>query len=264
MIPGTFVSRNIARNYRNIKRIYAIGKYAYNYKMPKRSYMHRAFRYMGIKGRKKTFIRRHQRGFMRKAGYYGRYAKGNPMQESKFKDTLVAINVVATTGERNNISLVAQGDGEGERIGRRFTISSITVRGSVGIPSGTNQLTSDIVKVMVIQDKQCNGVLHTVADVLGATPTIFSYFNLENKSRFKILASRYYHVNKPMSGDGTTTKSGTYHKYFSIHMKVHIPIEMSAATATITNVRSNNISVLYISQIGIADIDFRTRIRFKG
>lgn len=204
-------------------------------------------------------IRRSQRGYVRTSGFFrGRKATG---VEKKFYDINLDDAVVATAGGTLSLPLIAQGTGEENRIGRKCTLTDIGFRYAVTLPSTTNvNNTSDILRVMIVQDKQCNGVLASVSDII--YPDYKSFNELSNKSRFRTLYDQYHELNADMAGGDTTNDSSVVTQFYSVHKKVNIPLEYSSTTGAITEIRSNNIVVLYISKNGLVGVDAVARLRF--
>ena len=110
---------------------------------------------------------------------------------------------------------------------------------------------------------KCNGASAGVTEILESTD-FQSFNNLANKQRFRILMDRTVDVNVPgMGGDGASNDilGATY--YDSFYQKVNIPIEFDSTTGAITEVKSNNIGVLAISQTGSARLESKMRLRFS-
>ncbi len=209
-------------------------------------------------------------GYTRKVGYYGRYNKGPG--ESKFHDIVVVDGVVSGNGDIQNtgsVNLIAQGTTESERIGRKCTINSIGFRYVVSLPrllASATPTESDIVRVIVYVDKQCNGLAAAVTDILEST-IFFSYRNLSNSSRFTILCDKNHTINYPTftsTQNADTFDAQGVSRYYSFFKKVNIPIEYNSTTGAITEIRTNNIGVLLISANGVAGFTGTIRLRFTG
>lgn len=212
----------------------------------------------------KVVVPRRLRGYASTRGYYGRFA---PMgTELKFRDTTASASSVSSTGiiHHPSLNLIIQSAGEEARVGRKCTLTSIHLKYVVTLPNTTGaNNTDDGLRLIVYLDKQCNGASAAVTDIL-EDATYLSYNNLANKNRFQILMDRYHDVSATAGGIGATTadSSGEKAVTYQWHMRCRIPIEFSGATTAISEVRSNNVGVLAITDGGRMDLSSSARVRF--
>jgi len=82
------------------------------------------------------------------------------------------------------LCVISQGAASDQRIGRRILVKSVYVRGRVFAPTSMTGAAS--FRMLVVQDKQCNGALPAATDVL-LVNEYCSPVNLGNSKRFKIL-----------------------------------------------------------------------------
>lgn len=212
--------------------------------------------------------RRFVAGVDRTGGYYGRYSGRSG--ELKFHDVELDDAVVNAAGTTTpTINIIAQGNTESERIGRKSTIKSINWRYSIHLVEQDAVATpesGDSCRVILYLDKQCNGATAAVTQVLEAT-NIHSFRNLANSQRFVFLLDRTHSLNyMGMASDGAGLVSqGEIVKQYSWYKKCNIPIEYddSATTGVITSIRSNNLGVLLISAKGLCLFDSKIRLRFS-
>ena len=162
---------------------------------------------MGFKtttGRAKSRFRPRgfRKGYDRTGGFYGKFSKG---LELKFRDFSTDLPTMATAGTiRESMVTISQGTGESQRIGRKCTIKAINWRFKVELPitTGTSAQPSDVVRIILYLDKQCNGAAATVTNIL-ENALYQSFNNLANKSRFRTLMDRTYDMNyTAAAGDG--------------------------------------------------------------
>ncbi len=209
-----------------------------------------------------------RRPFKRPRQRRGRFTKLLP-GELKFHDVDVSDAVIAATGSIDVPSLVvvAQGTTESTRIGRKLTVLNIGWRYTLILPTtATAASTSDTARIIIYQDKQTNGATATVAGIL-ETAHYQSFNNLANKSRFRILFDKSWHLNAHSgSGRGVTdTLSYGEDRIDGQWFKTcNIPIEYdnSETDGSIGSQRTNNIGVLTISGaglVGLASSKFRLR-----
>jgi len=209
------------------------------------------------------------RGYLRTGGFYGRFrgrrAGGPASSELKFFDTTLANTNVVTTGTVNpNLVIIPQDDTESGRIGRKVTIKSIWVKGTVFMASAaaaTN--TSDATRLMLVQDKQANGAAFTVAQVL-AQISINGFRNLENENRFRVLWDTTIRINQ---NGGLAAATFEQARQFSKYIKCNIPIEYdsTASTGAIGTQRSNSLAILMLNHEAdnASVVQYRARVRYS-
>ena len=207
----------------------------------------------------------YRRGYMRTAGFYGRFA--GPSAELKFHDLAVDDAVVAVNGTiiDNSVNNIPQGTTEITRIGRKCTIRSINWRFSMQLLTEANTATPgvDTVRVIMYLDKQCNGAAATVTDIL-ESDNYHSFNNLANKSRFRTLMDRTYTFSHPCaSGADATAEWGPEKQDDTFFKNVNIPIEFDGTAGALTEIRSNNIGVMLLSQAGLCNFTSEIRLRFS-
>ena len=200
-------------------------------------------------------------GYTRTTGYYGRFQPGG---EAKFKDTAKAETTPATTGGISDSSLVVipQNTTESGRIGRKVLVTKLFMNGHIHIPTtSNNDETSDILRMILYLDKQCNGAAATVTDILESAD-ILSYRNLANSNRFTVLADKKWAISCSVgSGNGTSDSFAESYKPFKVNKMLKVPIEYDSTTGAITEIRSNNIGVLVITETGVAAIQYNVSYR---
>lgn len=199
-------------------------------------------------------------GKTRTSGYYGRY-NTTKNSELKFFDTQLAFSFdltgeVPATGQLN---LIPQGVTESQRVGRKCVVKSIHIRGYC---LGASDQPSDIIRLMVVLDRQCNGAAAVGTDIL-TTANTYSFNNLANSQRFLILKDWYLQYNVMASVGNAATFPNQVIKV-KWNKKCNIPLEFSSTTGAITEIRSNNI-FLYAAGLNDDKTTFvgNCRIRFS-
>lgn len=203
------------------------------------------------------------RGTARTSGYYGRFA---PLgTELKFYDQGAGPTTASSSGTIASSSLVtvASGTGESQRVGRKITLASIHLRVVASLNATTTASnTDDGLRVIVYWDKQCNGATATVTDIL-ETADYLSFNNLSNKNRFSILADKMVDVSATAGAyNGSLNQFATHAVTKSMHLRCRLPIEFSSTTGAISEIRSNNIGLLVISDNGQIQYRYQSRVRF--
>lgn len=209
-------------------------------------------------------------GYSRQGGFYGRFRPGPAAGgELKFFDVTLDDAVIAAGGAiTDSINLIAQGITESTRGGRKCTIKSIYWRYHVTLPEVNDAADPglpDTIRMILYVDKQANGATAAVTDIL-ADAQFQAFRNLANSQRFAILLDKQITMNYLGLAGGTVAgavaqthvnRDGTFFK------KCNIPLEFSDTTGAITEIRSNNIGVLLISQAGIGGFLSQFRLRFS-
>ena len=199
-------------------------------------------------------------GFTRRAGYYKSAGDG----EKKFFDTILAGTTVGVSGTilSSSLNLIPQGATQNERIGLKCKAVSLHIRGKVSLdPTATATDAMDRVRFIVYVDKQANGAAATAANILEATVNIDAFRNLENTHRFRILADKIYTVASTASDGTTFIRSSRTIKH---NIDCSYQLYFDGATGAITEVRSNNLGVLAVSENGDAKASYTARLRFYG
>ncbi len=206
------------------------------------------------------------RGYLRTGGFYGRYASHGGAGELKFHDKDIDDAGIAAGGTivEDAIGDIPQNVTESGRIGRKCTIRSINWRYNITLPLTTNaDNASDTVRVMLYLDKQCNGATAVKTEIV-EHDDFQSFNNLANKSRFRTLHDKTYNLHvggaAPSGAALVFGEDVVSDVYFG---KVTIPLEFEGVTGAITELRSNNLGVLLLSEHGLCIFNSKCRLRFS-
>ncbi len=206
-----------------------------------------------------------RKGHGRTGGYYGRFHT-HKTPELKFHDfQLNDAAVAATWTVFPSINLIPQGTTEITRIGRACTIKSIwwKVHMFKALSNSTSN-THDVLRMVMFIDKQCNGAAAGATD-LWEVDDFQSFRNLANQHRFTILCDKTISLNSYAgAGNGTANDFASFGKDTQIYKKVSIPLEFNSTAGAITEIRSNNIGIMLISQNGLCGLHSQFRLRFMG
>ena len=206
-------------------------------------------------------------GYTRTGGFYGRYS-GTAPGELKFHD--VDLDDVTTSSSglvTDSINKIAQGVTESTRVGRKCTLKRIGWKYEVKLDERdgvANPPNGDVVRIIMFLDKQCNGATAAVTDLLESAD-YQSFNNLANSGRFRVLMDKVVTINyRNLASDGAGIVSSTeVMQSGSFYKRCNIPLEFSATTGAITEIRSNNIGVLIISRGSSAGFASKIRLRFS-
>lgn len=184
----------------------------------------------------------------------------------KFKDTVVSDTPIPTTMVIQNLTVIAEGNGESQRVGRKVTIKSVHIKGVMTLIQATDAAnTTDKVFGMLVQDTQTNGAAFTALDLID-TDTVVSFRNLANSQRFKILAKKVWTFRAGGAApSGAAFVFSQDQKDVNVNKKCNIVMEYdnSATTGVITSVRSNNLYWVTQSSGGFTNSVLTARIRYS-
>lgn len=200
-------------------------------------------------------------GYTRTVGAYRRAAPWSV--EKKFFETSI-VNTADVSGGvvLNSLCLIPQGTTDQTRIGNKITIKNINLRGYAsnddvaGAAYGGGHI-----RIILYIDKQANGATAGVTDILKTTNGIASFRNMDQVDRFVILKDKV--VKVPILSTNAL-HTGTDNKIWKMNIKCNIVVHYSSTVGAITELRSNNIGLLYIAdkatinaaEIGLARVKF--------
>lgn len=206
--------------------------------------------------------------------------------ETKFIDSwLTAAAITSPTdctgGERDPstqqcLNGITQGVGESNRIGRRFRMQNISIKGIVETTKQTN-LTTDpgfapTVSLWLVLDKQTNETQLNSEDVFvnpSANGRLATecHFNLENKDRFIILKKKTMTFGIP-NGYNDAAGTGAYGsnvRTFSMYKNLKgLRVNTSGTTNTIGNITDKSLHLIaFTNSVSLAPLLFyNARLRF--
>lgn len=202
--------------------------------------------------------------------YSRRFRGAGP--ELKFKDVTMYKNVdqdVQTAGgvmgtedsPDKGINFVAQGEGAYQRIGSRFSIHQLEVRGYFERKpvqwDSTEEVEDCRCRIAIVLDKQCNGASTTYQNVFNNdvgydgvenSSAVDWFQRVENNKRFVILWDKVLNLKAPqtiapevLDTDPSIAGGALVHFKKTFKFKTPIVIEMGGTTAVVDNVKSNNL-----------------------
>lgn len=189
--------------------------------------------------------------------------------ETKYWDTNLSVTSIQTNGTIiDSLNLVPQGTGDSERIGREMKIKGLFIRGQFELNSSTSITSSVKMRMIIYLDKQANGAAALAGDILDTgviVAGVNAFRNLDNGKRFKILKDKRVQINYT-AHDGTAYAEHAVNFNFAWTPKKPLSIEFSQTTGAITEIRSNNIGILFVSNTtsALAQFEGGARIHFTG
>lgn len=182
---------------------------------------------------------------------------------------------VTTASTRVPIFIPTQGSDMFQRIGRRVTIRSIQVRGSMYLEQSSTLAVGQTVqqdgKVMLIYDAQSNGQLATAAEIWSVAGTPFSFMNLNNRDRFKVLKTESFTFD-PIIISATTNESvaclNNTSFDFDWYIKCNLDVTFNGTNAgTVADIATGNLILAFIGSSGASPNDVNalwvSRVRYS-
>lgn len=188
--------------------------------------------------------------------------------ESKFLDLAYSATVAATVSGAEAdptgscLNPVVQGDGESNRDGRKYVITSVYVKGVLSVTGGTS-LDDPTVMLTLVQDKQTNGAQLNSEDVLTSPGiAINAMRNLQYIGRFNVLKSMRIDMKPRSAWNGTAFS--TSQTPFEMYVKCKIPVFCNGTTGDVSTITDNSIHLIATSTSTAVTLSYNSRIRFQG
>lgn len=246
------------------------------------------------RGPSKFAGRKSRYGAMKRASYaktrktYGGYRRSAPVTsnyrtggfddiEVKFVDYTYDEAIVSTVAGAEAdpatpgcISAIQQGDGESQRDGRKATLTSVYINGTVQldqISDATSITNARTVRLALVLDTQTNSQQENSEDVFtdpGELP--FGFRNLAFTRRFKVLWDKTFNLQASAAGgNGTQIDIGGTRRNFSIYKKLRLPVIHTGTTAAVASISDNSLHlVCWSDAAGACTLKYNSRVRFTG
>lgn len=173
-----------------------------------------------------------------------------------------------------SLSAVGQGDGESQRDGRKYSLHSVHVKGTIYV----NQLESQaapindvLVRVCLVLDTQTNKQQLNAEDVMKVIASgedTKSFRNLSNSSRFKVLRNFEGIIKRENLNEGAANLFASVRSDISFdwNVKFKTPVKClaSATGATVAATTDNSIHVIGVADSTDAILSYISRVRFTG
>lgn len=201
--------------------------YRYRYRKKRRFYKKRTYKRSGNK-----YI-----NYGLKALKIAQYLKSVLNVEFKEHNVQATAEALPTTGIITQLTNIAQGDTKSTRDGDQVKLTQIYVNGIIQKHASA---TATSVRILLVMDKQTNGAIYTLADLLedtSASDNIVSANNLDNKFRFKVLYDKVFNVSN----------SGESRRKYKIFKKLPIKIRYDGNAGDITDITSWSLSLVAIA-----------------
>jgi hypothetical protein len=148
-----------------------------------------------------------------------------------------------TTGSVTLLNSVAAGTDDTNRIGRHFRMRRIRINGyTVASQSPAGATLS---RIMLVYDKQSNGALPTIAQILEASTSV-SNLNTDYLDRFVILKD-WRQAEAKFDQTATTSVSGSPQNHeFIFDQVASLDVEYSSAAAGIANIVTGSLLLVTV------------------
>lgn len=167
--------------------------------------------------------------------------------EMKYFDTertAVAVGLVTTTWVAgtildpttfNTLIVPVTGSAINQRIGRDIRVMKIKIRGVVGCAAQAAQATADAastIRLMLVLDTQTNAAQMTSAQLMtdqaAADTTIFSFQNLNNFGRFRVIKDKIFMLQAPTTFNDAAGTGAQYgiKRTFKWNVKFRVPVRI--------------------------------------
>lgn len=197
--------------------------------------------------------------------------------EYKYRDTEFAAGVnttlVAAGTGFGPINLIAIGDGNSNRDGRKCTITSVHVKGYLELETNVSGRAATV-RIAIVMDRQNNGAL-TLPSSCFQDPTSSSldscaFRNLDQTQRFKVIKDETFTItNQNSYYDTGSSEPQNYRQRLPVNLNAKISeiVSFIGDTAAVTSINSNLISVFVwsdaLSNVSI-EAALNCRVRFVG
>lgn len=164
----------------------------------------------------------------------------------KWYDITGGPTAFTTTNQIQNLFVgIVQGTTASTRIANRIIVKSISGRIILQMDSANaNAPGAFQYRVAFVQDKQCNGAIPAATDVFTQDDSTSPQNLVNTPNRFRIL-KKFEGVIPALPGWGTGTFTLNNYRELKVNIKCDIPIEYSGVTGTITDVRTNNVFMIF-------------------
>lgn len=170
--------------------------------------------------------------------------------EHKYIDVNAVPSTDFATPAITPLTLCAQGDNDTQRNGNSTLGQDISIR----VLSTKNPNNESRIRVVIFIDKECDGALPTLANLMETTATINSKFNKDFTKRFVVLKDKFINLttNNPLQVTKFFVKT-PYHVYYD------------GVSAAIGDAKENQMFILCWSTVGGANtpgVDIYSRFNF--
>lgn len=211
--------------------------------------------------RARTVLRRRDSVPMRPGGFYGVGQRG----ELKSIDVTLVGEPISQTAHVALLNGVATGTDYNARIGRQTKMKSIYLRVTFEYRTLSGAI-GDFIRMLVIYDRQPNGVALTAANVLQGGSYI-DPINLDNRDRFSVIADKMMTFNPVQYSTALPSGGNPANKHVKIYKKMNLTTQYSGTGATVGSIQTGSVYIIllganYAAGNEMIRTDYYSRIRF--
>lgn len=219
---------------------------------------------------------------------YGRYTQSRQGGEIKSVDVInpsggatQAPFTLNTTPQFTILNVITTGASAWNRIGRKVTLRSVYLQGYI-FPTGVNSdVSQNWARIMIVYDKQPNGALPNIADLIYDQPNsatdqgvsnLTSGINMNNKDRFEIIRDiRLYlpggNTNTAATGCVTATSDCCHIESYSKLAGRETHYKADSSPSVIGDIATGSLFMVAFSNAGVATapwaLEASVRLRFS-
>jgi len=163
-----------------------------------------------------------------------------PQVEVHYNDLAAAAYGMDTTGSVTALNLIAEGNDNTTRLGRKAVMKSVAIRGYVvqaGVANAAQQG-----RLLVVWDNAAAGALPIITDVLTAINSS-AFVNVNNIARFTVLHDSTIEIGSLNTGATVSVADQTV-KRVDVELRVNSPTQYSGTTAAIGSVQNGTLLML--------------------
>lgn len=219
--------------------------------------------------RKRQGVKRSSTSFKRRAGYYAPRASG----DINFVDLSTTTVEFLALGAVQLINGIVPGTAEHQRLGRKVTMKSLKLRCAIQLISGTTPTADDLLRFLVVYDRQSNAAAPTFSDVIASVDAAgnvsngpWDARNESNRGRFLILRDKQFHGQATASDTaarmGLQTQNALNPTDWVDYIKLkNLEINFNTGTAgTVADITTGSIYVMCAGASAAADNQFQLRM----
>jgi hypothetical protein len=188
-----------------------------------------------------------------------------PTVEIHYVDLATASYNADTTGTVTALNLIAEGNDNTTRLGRKALMRDVQIRGFASAPANNAADITQQARIVLVWDNAASGALPAITDVLTAINNS-AFINVNNVARFSVLHDRCYSLG-PNFVAATTSVADQTIKPVDINVRLRAPTEFSGTAAAITSVQNGALLMLTMgsaaNSASSAAVQVSTRVTFS-
>lgn len=168
----------------------------------------------------------------------------NRKNETHFIDVAQATYASDTTGTVTALNLIAEGNDNTNRLGRKAFMRSVSVKGFTSLQSSNGFLPAQQSRALLVWDNATAGALPAITDILTSVSSS-AFVNPNNVARFTILHDQAY----TMGVYCTTATQAAVDKCsqpVNITLKVNSPTQYLGTGATIASIQNGSLLLVTV------------------